>query len=217
MIDKPKIWDRIMSTGVVPVLRADNPENVLLAVEALMQGGIPVAEITLTVPGAIRVIEACVRRFGEAVVVGAGSVTDARAAAAAVEAGAAFVVSPAFKADVVTACRERGCPVVSGALTPTEILAAWEAGSDAVKVFPAKAMGGPTYIRMVREPLPHIPLVPTGGVDLETLPAYFKAGVAFVGAGGDLVARKAIETGDAQAIRARAGQYIAAIRAARSA
>jgi 2-dehydro-3-deoxyphosphogluconate aldolase / (4S)-4-hydroxy-2-oxoglutarate aldolase len=217
MIDKQKVWNRLTAIGVVPVLRAENPENVMLAVEALMQGGIPVAEITLTVPGAIRVIEACARRFGESVVVGAGSVTDAAAAEEAIAAGAAFVVSPAFKREVVAACGQRGCPVVSGALTPTEILTAWEAGSDAVKVFPAKAMGGPAYIRMVREPLPHIPLVPTGGVDLETLPAYFKAGVAFVGAGGDLVGRKAIETGDTHAIRARAGQYIAAIRAARSA
>jgi 2-dehydro-3-deoxyphosphogluconate aldolase/(4S)-4-hydroxy-2-oxoglutarate aldolase len=217
MIDKQLVWTRLTSIGVVPVLRAENPDNVLGAVEALMQGGIPVAEITLTVPGAVRVIGECARRFGDAVVVGAGSVTDAAAAAAAVGAGAVFVVSPAFKAEVVSACMQRGCPVVSGALTPTEILAAWDAGADAVKVFPAKAMGGPAYIRMVREPLPHIPLVPTGGVDLETIPAYFKAGVAFVGAGGDLVSRRAIDAGDAQAIRARAEQYLAAVKAAREA
>ncbi len=217
MIDKQQVWNRLTSIGVVPVLRAENPDNVLLAVEAMMQGGIPVAEVTLTVPGAIAVIERCVRRFGDAVVVGAGSVTGATAAVEAIDAGAEFVVTPAFKREVVAACKERGCPVVSGALTPTEILAAWDAGADAVKVFPAKAMGGPAYIRMVREPLPHIPLVPTGGVDLETIPAYFKAGVAFVGAGGDLVSRRAIDAGDTRAIRERAGQYVAAVKAAKGA
>jgi 2-dehydro-3-deoxyphosphogluconate aldolase/(4S)-4-hydroxy-2-oxoglutarate aldolase len=217
MIDKQHVWTRLTSIGVVPVLRAEKPDHVLRAVEALMQGGIPIAEVTLTVPEAVGVIERCVRRFGDAVIVGAGSVTDAQSAAEAVDAGAVFVVTPAFKSEVVAACRERGCPVMSGALTPTEILTAWEAGADAVKVFPAKAMGGPAYIRMVREPLPHIPLVPTGGVDLETMPAYFKAGAVFVGAGGDLVSRRAIDAGDTQAVRARAEQYVAAVKAARAA
>jgi 2-dehydro-3-deoxyphosphogluconate aldolase/(4S)-4-hydroxy-2-oxoglutarate aldolase len=133
-----------------------------------------------------------------------------------IDAGSVFVVTPVFKAAVIDVCNHRGVCVVAGALTPTEIFTAWEAGADVVKVFPAKAMGGAAYLRMVHEPLPQIPLTPTGGVSLETLADYFKAGVPFVGAGGDLVSKKAIDAGDTQAITKRARQYVAAIRAARS-
>ena len=200
-MDKKSILKKIEQVGVVPVVRAESSDNVVAAVEALVEGGIPVAEITMTVPGAVTVIERCAAHFGDRITLGAGSV---------------FVVTPVFKAAVVEVCKHRGVCVVVGALTPTEIFTAWEAGADVVKVFPAKAMGGAAYLRMVHEPLPQIPLTPTGGVTLETLADYFKAGVPFVGAGGDLVSKKAIDAGDTQAIAKRARQYVAAIRAARS-
>ncbi len=215
-MDKQTVLNRLKAVGVVPVVRAESAEHVIGAVEALIEGGIPVAEITMTVPGAIGVIERCVARFGDRLTVGVGSVTSAAMGRDAIAAGSVFVVTPTAKPEVIDVCNRSRRLVIAGALTPTEILSVWEAGADAVKVFPAKAMGGPAYIRMIREPLPHIPLAPTGGVNLATLADYFAAGVVFVGAGGDLVDKNAVNSGDRRTIAARAGQYAAAIRAARS-
>jgi 2-dehydro-3-deoxyphosphogluconate aldolase/(4S)-4-hydroxy-2-oxoglutarate aldolase len=215
-MDKQKVMANLTQVGVVPVVRAESADNVVRAVEALLEGGIPVAEITMTVPGAVMVIARCSAHFGERVTLGAGSVTSAAICSEVIDAGSVFVVTPVFKAAVIEVCKRRDVCVIAGALTPTEIFAAWEAGADVVKVFPAKAMGGAAYLRMVHEPLPHIPLTPTGGVTLETLADYFKAGAPFVGAGGDLVNKKAIDSGDAWAITERARQYVAAIRAARN-
>jgi len=214
-MDKQSVLKKIEQVGVVPVVRAESSDNVLAAVEALVEGGIPVAEITMTVPGAVTVIERCAAHFGDRITLGAGSVTSADMCIEVIDAGSVFIVTPVFKAAVIEACKHRGVCVIAGALTPTEIASAWEAGADVVKVFPVKAMGGAAYLRMVHEPLPHIPLTPTGGVTLETLADYFKAGAPFVGAGGDLVDKKAINSGDTQAITERARQYVAAIRAAR--
>jgi 2-dehydro-3-deoxyphosphogluconate aldolase/(4S)-4-hydroxy-2-oxoglutarate aldolase len=214
-MDKQSVLKRIEQVGVVPVVRAESGDHVLRAVEALAQGGIPVAEITMTVPGAVAVIKRCAAHFGDRITLGAGSVTGAAMCTEVIDAGSVFVVTPVFKAAVIDLCRSRGVCVVAGALTPTEIFTAWEAGADVVKVFPVKAMGGAAYLRMVHEPLPQIPLTPTGGVTLETLADYFKAGVPFVGAGGDLVDKKAIHSGDTRAIAERARHYVAAIRAAR--
>jgi 2-dehydro-3-deoxyphosphogluconate aldolase / (4S)-4-hydroxy-2-oxoglutarate aldolase len=215
-MEKQKILKRLTEVGVVAVLRGDSPDKVIRAVEALVEGGIPVAEITMTVPGALKIIERCVSLFGDLLTVGAGSVTDAAVAIEAMDAGSLFVVTPTVKLEVIDACKRRACLVIAGALTPSEILAVWEAGADAVKVFPAQAMGGPAYLRMVHEPLPQIVLAPTGGVTLETLAEYFKAGVPFVGAGGDLVGKAALEAGNTKAIAARAREYIAAVHAARA-
>jgi len=214
-MDKQKVMANLTQAGVVPVVRAESADNVMRAVEALLEGGIPVAEITMTVPGAVNVIKRCASHFGDRITLGAGSVTSADTCTAVIDAGSVFVVTPVFKAAVIDICKRRGVCVVAGALTPTEIFMAWEAGADVVKVFPAKAMGGAAYLRMVHEPLPQIPLTPTGGLTLETLADYFKAGVPFVGAGGDLVNKKAISSGDTQAITERARQYVAAICAAR--
>jgi 2-dehydro-3-deoxyphosphogluconate aldolase/(4S)-4-hydroxy-2-oxoglutarate aldolase len=215
-MDKQSVLANLTQAGVVPVLRAQSPDNVVLAVAALVEGGIPVAEITMTVPGAVTAIERCASHFGERITLGAGSVTRVDMCMEVIDAGSVFVVTPVFKPAVIEACRRRGVCVVAGALTPTEIVMAWEAGADVIKVFPAKAMGGPAYLRMVHEPLPHIPLTPTGGVSLETLADYIRAGAPFVGAGGDLVSRQAIDSGNSQAISERARQYAAAIRSARS-
>lgn len=216
VMEKQEVMKRLIEIGVVPVLRGDSPDRVIEAVEALLEGGIPVVEITMTVPRAIEVIERCVNRFGERPLVGAGSVTDPAVAGEAIARGSRFVVTPTVRLDVIDACSRRACLVIAGALTPSEILSVWEAGADAVKVFPAKAMGGPAYLRMVHEPLPQIPLVPTGGVTLETLAEYFKAGAPFVGAGGDLVSKAAVEGGNTKAIAARAQEYVAAILSARA-
>jgi 2-dehydro-3-deoxyphosphogluconate aldolase/(4S)-4-hydroxy-2-oxoglutarate aldolase len=215
-VDKQKVMANLTRIGVVPVIRAESADNVVRAVEALADGGIPAAEITMTVPGAVDVIRRCAAHFGDRITLGAGSVTGAAACTEVIDAGSVFVVTPVFKAAVIDVCRQRGVFVVAGALTPTEIFMAWEAGADVVKVFPAKALGGAAYLRMVHEPLPQIPLTPTGGVSLETLADYFKAGVPFVGAGGDLADKKAVNSGDTRAITERARQYVDAIRAARS-
>ncbi len=214
-MDKQSILKKMEQVGVVPVVRAESSDNVLRAVEALVEGGIPVAEITMTVPGAVAVIERCAAHFGDRITLGAGSVTTADMCIEVIDAGSVFVVTPVFKAAVIGVCKQRGICAVVGALTPTEIFTAWEAGADVIKVFPAKAMGGAAYLRMVHEPLPQIPLAPTGGVTLETLADYFKAGAPFVGAGGDLVSKQAIDAGDTRAITQRVRQYVAAIRAAR--
>ncbi|MCU0590700.1 MAG: bifunctional 4-hydroxy-2-oxoglutarate aldolase/2-dehydro-3-deoxy-phosphogluconate aldolase [Desulfobacterales bacterium] len=215
-MEKQNVLSTLTRIGVIPVVRAEAADNVVRAVEALAEGGIPVAEITMTVPGAIQVIQHCAAHFGDRITLGAGSVTSAGVCASAIDAGSVFIVSPVFKADVIEVCNRRNVCVIAGALTPTEIFSAWEAGADVVKVFPAKAMGGAAYLRMVHEPLPQIPLTPTGGVSLETLADYFKAGVPFVGAGGDLISKQAINSGDMPAITDRARRYVAAIRAARA-
>ena len=214
-MDKKMVMANLTRIGVVPVVRAESSDNVVRAVEALVEGGIPVAEITMTVPGAVAVIKRCAAHFGDRIALGAGSVTGADMCTEVIDAGSVFVVTPVFKAAVIDVCKRRGVCVIAGALTPTEIFMAWEAGADVIKVFPAKAMGGAAYLRMVHEPLPQIPLTPTGGVTLETLADYFKAGVPFVGAGGDLVNKKAINSGDTRAITERARHYVAAICAAR--
>jgi len=206
---------RLKEAGVVPVVRASSEDTALRIVEALMEGGIPVAEITMTVPAAVQVIARCRALFGEQLIVGAGSVTDVAQCASAIDAGSRFVVTPAFKPQVIRDCNSKKCLVIAGALTPTEILGAWEAGADAVKVFPAKALGGPDYIRMIQEPLPHIPLVPTGGVTAKTLVDYFKAGIPFVGAGTDLVGKGNVEGANREALVKRARHYVSLVRSAR--
>jgi 2-dehydro-3-deoxyphosphogluconate aldolase / (4S)-4-hydroxy-2-oxoglutarate aldolase len=214
-MDKQSILKKIEQVGVVPVIRSESPNNVVRAVEALVEGGIPVAEITMTVPDAVKVIVRCAAHFGDRITLGVGSVTHADLCAAVIDAGCIFVVTPVFVPSVIDVCMRRGVCVIAGALTPTEIFMAWEAGADVIKVFPAKVMGGAAYLRMVHEPLPQIPLMPTGGVTIEDLADYFKAGVKFVGAGGDLVSKKDVDTGKTRSISDRARQYRAAIDAAR--
>ncbi len=214
-MQKGEVFRILKEIGVVPVVRAETAEEVLLAAEALVEGGLPVAEITLTVPEAVRAIRACAARFGNRLVLGAGSVTDPRQCPEVIEAGCLFVVTPVFKHAVVDRCRREGVGVICGALTPSEIVSAWEAGADAVKVFPVKALGGASYLQMVHEPLPQIPLVPTGGVTLETLEEYFRAGAPFVGVGGDLVDRRSVQRRDRSALAERARRYVEAVQAAR--
>jgi len=210
------VLKKMIQVGVVPVVRADREEEAFDAVNALIKGGIPIAEITMTTPNAHQIIAKLIQKFGERLTVGAGTVTDISMCSGAMAVGSHFIVTPTLHMDIIQMCVKRNICIIGGGLTPTEILSTWKEGADAVKVFPVSAMGGPRYFRMIHEPLPQIPLVATGGVSLETLPEYLEAGAIFVGAGGDLIFKKALKNGKIEQITARAEQYIETIQKARS-
>ena len=210
-MSRASTFKQLCRIGVIPVIRGDQKEEAIAAVDALALGGIPVSEITMTVPGAIDGIRSLADRHGGHLTVGAGTVTDVQQCEAAIDAGCQFVVTPILNPDVIALCREKDVCIIGGALTPTEVHATFLAGADAVKIFPAKALGGPAYLRMLREPFPDLPLIPTGGVNLETMADFFKAGALLVGAGGDLVSRDALRTGNTDQITNRARQYVSAI------
>ena len=216
-MDPNEILARIRATGIIPVIRAPSTEEALAAVEAMRAGGIDVVEITMTVPSALAVIEQVVERHGDAIVVGAGTVLDADTARACISAGAMFVVSPIVDAATIRACRSDGVPVMPGALTPTEVVGAWRAGADLVKVFPCGAVGGASYIKALRAPLPQIELVPTGGVTLATVGDFIAAGASAVGAGADLVDLARLRRGEHAALTENARRYVAAVQQARKA
>jgi 2-dehydro-3-deoxyphosphogluconate aldolase/(4S)-4-hydroxy-2-oxoglutarate aldolase len=206
----------IREIGIIPVIRADSADAAIAVVEALAEAGLVIAEITMTVPGAIDAIAAVSKRFAETVLVGAGTVTDAETARRAVDAGAEFVVSPCLVPEVIEAARGAGAAVLPGALTPTEIFEAHRAGADLVKVFPAQNVGGASYLRALRGPFTDIPLVPTGGVSLGNMWEMFDAGAAAVGVGSELVSKDALARRDYAAIGRLAAQFLAAARSARA-
>src|SRR5258705_685247 len=162
-MNKSKTITRIIETGLIPVIRAESSDIAMRAIDAIKEGGISVLEITMTVPGAIRVIEEVARRFGEDAIVGAGTVLDAETARACILAGAQFIVSPPLDLDTISCCRRYSIPVMPGAMTPSEVVTAWKAGADFVKVFPANALGGCSYIKALKAPLPQVELLSTGG------------------------------------------------------
>lgn len=215
-MEKSQVLDRIRSIGIIPVVRAASGEEALQAVDAIKAGGLSVLEITMTVPGAVRILEAIAKRFGDEVLVGAGTVLDADTARECVKAGAQFVVSPALNLETIAFCRQAKCAVMPGALTPTEIVQAWSAGADFVKVFPCGAMGGASYIKSLRAPLPQIELVPTGGVSLATAGSFIEAGAVAIGVGADLVDLKAIRSGDSEKVTEMTRAYLEAVRTARA-
>jgi 2-dehydro-3-deoxyphosphogluconate aldolase/(4S)-4-hydroxy-2-oxoglutarate aldolase len=206
---------RIGQNGIIPVVRAPSGDDALRVIDALREGGIDVIELTMTVPGAVKLIEELARRYGESVVLGAGTVLDSETARACILAGAAFVVSPMIDETIITNCRTYGVPVLPGGLTPTEIVRAWRAGADMVKVFPCSALGGASYIKSLKAPLPQIELVPTGGVSLTTVGEFIKAGAIAVGAGADLVDVAKARANNAAAVSENARHYLEAIKAAR--
>lgn len=208
---------RIHEVAVIPIVRTPSPEEAFQAAEAIIEGGVGIAEITMTVPNAIRVMERVVERFGDKVLLGAGTILDSETCRAALLAGAEFIVMPSLDIRVIEVARRYSKVCLPGALTPTEVIAAWQAGADLVKVFPCGPVGGPKYIRALRGPLPHIGLVPTGGVTLETTPDYIKAGAAAVAVGSELVDAKAIREGHPEVITASARKFVEAVRSARSA
>jgi 2-dehydro-3-deoxyphosphogluconate aldolase / (4S)-4-hydroxy-2-oxoglutarate aldolase len=214
-MDKQQVMARIRDVGVVPVIRAESADEAARVIDAIRAGGVSVLEITMTVPGAVGLIAEVARRVGNDAVVGAGTVLDAETARAVILAGARFVVSPALDLATIACCRRYGVPVAPGALTPTEVVAAWQAGADIVKVFPANAMGGPSYIKALKAPLPQIELCPTGGVSLETAADFIKAGASILGVGNDLVDLKALRAGQAQAITDKAKRFVEIVKTAR--
>jgi 2-dehydro-3-deoxyphosphogluconate aldolase/(4S)-4-hydroxy-2-oxoglutarate aldolase len=206
----------IIKIGIIPVVRASSAERAMDAVEACRNGGILAAEITMTVPGAMRALEKLASRFGDSMLLGAGTVLDAETARASILSGAEFLVSPNLRLATIEMAKRYSKAVFPGALTPTEILAAWEAGADGVKVFPCGSMGGAKYIQSLKGPFPQIELVPTGGVSLETIGDFFRAGACAVGIGGELVDATLMRTGRFDLIEERARQFLAAAAQARA-
>ncbi len=214
MPTRSEIVDRIQSVGLVAIIRADSSSGLIETCRALRDGGVTVAEITMTTPGALEGIEAATREFGDDCLIGVGSVLNARMATDAINAGARFVVAPTFKQEVVDAAHAADKPVLAGALTPTEILTAFEAGSDLVKVFPANHFG-PRYFKDVLAPMPHLKLTPTGGVSLETIPDWFAAGAVCLGVGSALVKKDMIAAQDWAGLTALAQRFVDRVAEAR--
>lgn len=215
-MDKAEIIRQIEEIGIVPVVRASSADEAMRAIDAIREGGISVLEITMTVPGAVKVIEEVANRYGSDVLVGAGTVLDPETARACILAGAQFVVSPALNLDTIAMCRRYSVPIMPGALTPTEVITAWTAGADFVKVFPAGSMGGASYIKNLKAPLPQVKIIPTGGVSLKTGADFIKAGASALGVGADLVDVKAIRAGEAHIVTEKAREYVALVKEARA-
>lgn len=212
---KSEVISKIIEIGVVPVVRASSADEAMRAIDAIREGGVPILEITMTVPGAIKVMEQVCDKYGSDVVTGAGTVLDPETARACILAGAQFVVSPALNLKTIELCQRYSVPVSPGALTPTEVVTAWQAGADFVKVFPCSAMGGASYIKGLKAPLPQIELIPTGGVNLNTAADFIKAGSSALGVGADLVDLKALREGNAKKITDAARQFVQIVKDAR--
>ena|SRR5579862_7325780 len=215
-MNKDQILRQIHKVGLVPVLRAPSAEAAIAAAAAIEAGGVPVLEVTMTVPGAIEVIAAIAKAHQGRVLVGAGTVLDPETARACILAGAQFVVSPALNVKTIELCNRYSVPIIPGALTPTEIVAAWEAGADVVKVFPCSAVGGAKYLSALKGPLPHIHLIPTGGVSLATAADFLAAGAFALGVGSDLVDVTALKNGKPELITENARKYLAIVESARA-
>jgi 2-dehydro-3-deoxyphosphogluconate aldolase / (4S)-4-hydroxy-2-oxoglutarate aldolase len=216
-MNKEDVLRRVAEVGIVPVVRAASAEEAMQVIEAIKAGGVNVLEITMTVPRAVRVIEQVADRYGDEVIVGAGTVLDAETARACILAGAQFVVSPSLNVKTIELCRRYSVAVLPGALTPTEVINAWAAGADVVKVFPCGAMGGAKYLKSLKAPLPQVEMIPTGGVSLATAAEFIEAGALALGVGADLVDTKAIRAGQPEKVTEAARAYIAAVREARGA
>jgi len=211
-----EILTAITNIGIVPVIRASSADSALKAVEAINNGGVRAAEITMTVPGAVRVLEKLADRFGSKIVLGAGTVLDPETARACMLAGAEFIVTPTLRVSTIEMAKRYSKVVCPGALTPTEVLTAWEAGADVVKIFPCGNVGGARYIKALKGPFPQIEMIPTGGVNLDTAGDFLKAGACAVAVGGELVDGKSMQEGRFEVIEERARQFLAAIARARS-
>src|SRR3954453_15346327 len=207
---------QIVELGIVPIVRTADAESAVRSVEAISEGGIPCAEITMTVQGAVRALEKLADQFGDSIVLGAGTVLDPETARICMLAGAQFFVTPALNLATIETAQRYSKPIMPGALTPTEVLAAWQAGADAVKVFPASAVGGAKYIKALKGPFPHIEMIPTGGVNLETAADFLKAGACAVAVGGELIDVKSMAEGKFEVLEERARQYLDVIAKARS-
>jgi 2-dehydro-3-deoxyphosphogluconate aldolase/(4S)-4-hydroxy-2-oxoglutarate aldolase len=215
-MDKQKVRERIFEVGIVPVVRASSPAEACLAADAVRQGGIPIVEITMTVPGAIDVIRELVKNCGSDVLVGAGTVLNADAARRCIDAGAEFLVSPGLNLQTVAFAAREGKLIMAGALTPTEVMAAWDAGADIIKVFPCGQVGGSKYIKALKGPFPQIPFIPTGGVNLNTAAEFLQAGCVALGIGGELVQADALKANKPEIIAENARKFLAIVKHTRA-
>ncbi len=206
---------RIVEIGIVPVIRASSAQLAIRAADAVCAGGIPIVEMTMTVPGAVEAISQLAKSVGSDVLIGAGTVLDSETAQRCIDAGAEFIVSPGFDLDTMRTANRLGKLMMAGALTPTEVISAWKAGSDFVKVFPCGAVGGAKYIKALKAPLPQIPMIPTGGVNLQTAADLIRAGASALGIGGELVSASALNSGETKNITATAREYVEIVREAR--
>lgn len=211
---RDSVVSAIERQGIVAVIRMKEPEKLRAVVDAIAEGGVRALEVTMTVPGAVDLIRELAPTLPGDFVFGAGTVLDADTVNRVVDAGAQFVVSPVFRRSVIQACHDRGVPAMPGCFSPTEILDAWEAGADVVKVFPATALG-PGFFKDVRGPLPHVKMMPTGGVTLDNAGDWIRAGAVAVGVGTALLDAKAIAAGDYKTLRANAERIVANVRAAK--
>jgi 2-dehydro-3-deoxyphosphogluconate aldolase/(4S)-4-hydroxy-2-oxoglutarate aldolase len=204
----------VEQAGIVAIIRMKEPDKVRAVVDAIAAGGVTSLEVTMTVPNAVQLIAELAPAMPSGFLLGAGTVLDAATAARVIDAGAQFVVSPVFRRQVIAACHEREVPAMPGCFTPTEILEAWDLGADIVKVFPATALG-PAFLKDLRGPLPHVKLMPTGGVTIDNAGEWIKGGAAAVGIGTALLDARAIAAGDYPALTANARRLVANVRAAR--
>ncbi len=214
-MSKDQILASILEIGIVPIVRADSAEQALQAAKAICRGGIRALEVTMTVPGAIRVLEKVADEFGDQIALGAGTVLDPETARSCMLAGAKFFVSPSVSVPTIEMCNRYSMVAIPGALTPTEVVRAWEAGADLVKIFPAGNAGGPSYIKALKAPLPQVLMVPTGGVRIENAAEFFQAGASAVAVGADIVGKKELATGDYDGIAEKARRFLEVVREAR--
>ncbi|HEX4544520.1 MAG TPA: bifunctional 4-hydroxy-2-oxoglutarate aldolase/2-dehydro-3-deoxy-phosphogluconate aldolase [Candidatus Acidoferrum sp.] len=211
---KEEVRVRIEEIGIIPAVRVDSAEHARYAAEALHRSGIPIAEITMTVPGAIQVISNVAQSIPE-MIVGAGTVLDVETAQRCLDAGAHFLTSTGFVPEVVEFAAKKGVLVIAGALTPTEVINAWKAGSDFVKIFPCGQLGGDNYIRALKRPFPHVPMVAAGGVNQQTASNYILAGASAFGVGGELIPKEALQRKQEHRIRELARRFLASVKEAR--
>jgi 2-dehydro-3-deoxyphosphogluconate aldolase / (4S)-4-hydroxy-2-oxoglutarate aldolase len=211
---KEKSLERIRTVALIPIVRAPSSDDASLAAEAIIRAGIGIAEITMTVPHALRVMEQMAEKYGGEVLLGAGTILDAETCRAAILAGAEFIVTPSLEPSVIEIARRYSKPCLPGALTPTEVVNAWQAGADMVKIFPCGPVGGPQYIKALKGPLPHIDMVPTGGVNLENAAQFISAGATAIAVGSELVDLKALCEGKLEVVTERAKRFMEALRTA---
>lgn len=213
---KQTILSTIREIGLVPVVRTASAESAFKAIEAIFEGGVLTAEITMTVPGALRALEKLADHFGDRMLLGAGTVLDPETCRACMLAGAQFFVTPALNFKTIEMAHRYSKPIMPGALTPTEVLAAWDAGADIVKIFPCDNVGGPKYIKALKGPFPQIEMIPTGGVSLTTAGDFLKAGASAVAVGGELVDAKTIKDGNYAIFTERAKRFLEVVKTARA-
>lgn len=213
---RAEVMQQIEEIGIMPIIRASSTELAAQAASAVLASGIGIVEVTLSVPNAFSLLQHLRSEFGPKVLLGAGTVLDAAAARASIEAGAEFIVAPGFDIETVRAAHTFDCPCVPGVLTPTEVITAWNAGADMVKIFPCSAMGGASYLHALKAPLPHIKMMPTGGVNMNTAADFIKAGAAVLGVGASVIDLKLMKQSGAEAVTARCRDLLEAVRAARN-